>query len=223
MESRFGDCVLDYSSRELRRGREVCGLSPKAYELLELLINCRPRALSKAELLQRLWPSTFVVEANLSNLIAEIRAATGDDSRQPRFVRTVHGFGYAFCGVTEEDSGPALHGRHDSVCWLICGPAKIQLPEGEHLVGRHPASIVTIDSPRVSRHHAAIRVVGDEATLVDLGSRNGTFLDGQRISESTSLKDGDEIRVGPVVLRFCVASLGPATEVDLPHREPESR
>ncbi len=224
MEVRFGDWVVDSSSRQLRRGAEAIKISPKSYELLELLVDCRPRALSKAELLQRLWPDTFVVEANLSNLIAEIRAAIGDDPHQPRFIRTVHGFGYAFCGVG--DAGPSVAvARRDSLCWVVCGESKVQLAEGEHLIGRHPASIVAIDSHAVSRHHAAIRISAEEATLIDLGSRNGTFLRGQRIGSPAILQDGDEIRVGPVVLWFRLASLGTTTEVDLPHplREPTGR
>ena len=48
--------------------------------------------------MKRLWPETFVAEANLSNLVAEIREALGDRARAPLFVRTAHGFGYAFCG-----------------------------------------------------------------------------------------------------------------------------
>ena len=63
-----------------------------------MLAGARPKALSKKALQERLWPSTFVAEANLSNLVAEIRQALGDNARAPRFIRTVHRFGYAFCG-----------------------------------------------------------------------------------------------------------------------------
>jgi DNA-binding winged helix-turn-helix (wHTH) protein len=174
MQTRFGDCVLDLSTRRLRRGSRATELSPKAYDLLEFLVACRPRALAKRELLKRLWPQTVVVEANLSNLIAEIRAAIGDDSRQPRFIRTVYGFGYAFSGDVEATPADLVGGR-PSLCWLAGGGVRVQLPEGEHLIGRHPASIVTIDSPRVSRHHAAIRVERDQATLSDLGEPQRDF------------------------------------------------
>jgi DNA-binding winged helix-turn-helix (wHTH) protein len=71
---------------------------PKAYLLLEALLKSRPKALSKAELHHRLWPQTFVVETNLANLVVEIRSLIGHEPRQPRFLRTVHGFGYAFRG-----------------------------------------------------------------------------------------------------------------------------
>ena len=92
----FGDFVLDLDSRELLRGRHAVPLAPKAYQLLEILVTNRPKALSKIALQERLWPDTFVVEKNLVNLIAEIRQSLGDDPAHPRFVRTVHRFGYAF-------------------------------------------------------------------------------------------------------------------------------
>src|SRR5687768_2559909 len=92
----FGDFVLDFETRELRRGTTPVALSPKAFQLLGLLVENRPKALSKSDLQERLWPGTFVVEKNLTNLIAEIRHALGDAASDPMFVRTIHRFGYAF-------------------------------------------------------------------------------------------------------------------------------
>src|SRR5437660_934581 len=96
MRIRFGECTFDPERHEVRRGTEAVRLSPKGFELLRLLVENRPRALGKEELFERLWPKTFVSEANLAGLVAEIRREIGDDAREPRFVRTVHGFGYAF-------------------------------------------------------------------------------------------------------------------------------
>ena len=64
---------MDLDSRELRRGAEPVRLSPKAFHLLEILVANRPKALSKADLQDKLWPDTFVVEKNLANLVSEIR------------------------------------------------------------------------------------------------------------------------------------------------------
>jgi DNA-binding winged helix-turn-helix (wHTH) protein len=91
----FRDFVLDLDTRELRRGGDSVSLSPKAYQLLEVLVVNRPKALSKSVLQERLWPDTFVLEKNLVNLVAEVREALGDDATHPRFVRTVQRFGYA--------------------------------------------------------------------------------------------------------------------------------
>jgi non-specific serine/threonine protein kinase len=92
----FGDFVLDLDTRELAREGTPVSLSPKAFQLLGILVESYPRALSKNELQDRLWPGTFVVEKNLTNLVGEIREALGDDPVHSRFVRTVHRFGYAF-------------------------------------------------------------------------------------------------------------------------------
>jgi TolB-like protein/DNA-binding winged helix-turn-helix (wHTH) protein/Tfp pilus assembly protein PilF len=96
MQVSFGEFVLDFDSRELRRGPEPVRLSPKALQLLQVLVSERPKALSKADLQDRLWPDTFVVEKNLPNLISEIREALGEDPLGPRFIRTVPRYGYAF-------------------------------------------------------------------------------------------------------------------------------
>jgi Tol biopolymer transport system component/DNA-binding winged helix-turn-helix (wHTH) protein len=93
----FGPFTLDAGTRQLLHAEGERHLTPKAFDLLELLVRERPRALSKPTLQAALWPDAFVVEANLSNLVAELRAALGDDARQPRYLRTVYGRGYAFC------------------------------------------------------------------------------------------------------------------------------
>ena len=77
----------------------------RRFQLLGLLVERHPRALSKTELQDRLWPDTFVVEKNLTNLVSEIREALGDDPATPRFIRTVHRFGYAFRETPSMDSG----------------------------------------------------------------------------------------------------------------------
>src|ERR1700730_14774281 len=110
MRVRFGECLLDTDSRQLFRGKEEVHLSPKAFELLMLLVTGRPRALSKRELHEAIWPATFVTDDSLARLITEIRATIGDDAREARFVRTVYGFGYAFT-----DSAAALRDSGDQL------------------------------------------------------------------------------------------------------------
>jgi TolB-like protein/DNA-binding winged helix-turn-helix (wHTH) protein/Tfp pilus assembly protein PilF len=107
MQVTFGDFVLDSDSRELRRGSEPVRLSPKALQLLQILIAERPKAVSKADLQNRLWPDTFVVEKNLANLISEIREALKEDPADPRFIRTVPRYGYAFREPAAEINGAA--------------------------------------------------------------------------------------------------------------------
>ncbi|MGN6256295.1 MAG: trypsin-like peptidase domain-containing protein [Solirubrobacterales bacterium] len=63
-------------------------------------------------------------------------------------------------------------------------------------IGRDPDCEINLDDPEVSSEHAAIKVLGDVAEIRDLGSRSGTFVNGDRISRATLLEPGDEIRVG---------------------------
>ena len=98
----FGDFELDQERRQLLRSGEPVPLEPKAYELLSLLLERRPRALSRAQIRDVVWPQTFVSESTLAVVVNGIRQALRDDARHPRFIRTVHGFGYAFCGEARE-------------------------------------------------------------------------------------------------------------------------
>lgn len=110
MRVQFGRFTLDSSTRELFRGADELHLSPKAFHLLLALIEERPKAISKHDLRERLWPSTFVSETNLAGLIAELRATLQDDAKEPRFIRTVYAFGYSFSGEAHEQ--PAIVREH---------------------------------------------------------------------------------------------------------------
>lgn len=171
-------------------------------------MDARPRALTKQEIRDRIWPDTFVSDSNLARLAAEVRAAIGDDAKAPRLLRTVHRFGYSFCGEVSAEAAETV--LAPAPCRLVWGERQIPLPPGESILGRVGEARVFIDLARVSRHHARI-VVGDgKAVLEDLGSRNGTFLRGQRITAPSKLADGDEICIGSVVLVFRI-SLGDST------------
>ena len=200
MVVRFGEFTLDTDTRQVLGAGGELHLSPKAYELLTILVEGRPRALSKQELYERLWPDTFVSEVNLATLIAEIREALADDARKPRFIRTAHRFGYAFCGTTAD--APRGDDALTTFCWLLTGGRRLPLRLGENILGREPEDGINLDSPTVSRRHARISISGTEAVIEDLGSKNGTFVGGEPVSTAVPLKDGDEIRTGSVVCRF---------------------
>jgi DNA-binding winged helix-turn-helix (wHTH) protein len=201
----FGDFSADFGSRQLLRGAAAVHLGPKALELLELLLRSRPRALSKAQLQKHLWPRTFASESNLTSVVTELRAALGDDARRPRFVRTVYGFGYAFCGEAAEvpDAVPPTPPRSFRLR-LFLDDREIGLREGENVLGRLDEGVAWLESTTVSRRHARILVSGGQATLEDLGSKNGTFLRGQRLTSPVRLSDGDEILLGRVHMTYRV-------------------
>lgn len=216
MKIRFAGCRLDTDARRLFRGKLEVHLSPKAFELLRVLVENRDRALSKAELLERVWPGVFVSDASLAQVVNEIRHGVGDRARHARIVRTVHAYGYAFVADAENDdpvSTASAVGR--SPCWLTLSNRTIPLANGEHVAGRDPESTIWLDSPKVSRHHARVVVDGGRATIEDLSSKNGTFVRGDRISGPVVLTPGDEIRIGPFTLIFRVARHPLTTETEV--------
>jgi len=206
---RFGDFAVDLGSRQLLRGAETIHVGPKAFELLELLLTKRPRALPKAQIQNQLWPRTFVSESSLTSLVTELRAALGDEARRPRFVRTVYGYGYAFCGEATEvaDAVPPMVPRGFRLR-LFLDDREIALREGENILGRLDEGVAWLESPTVSRRHARIVVTDGKATLEDLGSKNGTFLRGKRLTSPAFLSDGDEILLGRVHMTFRVLPPG---------------
>ena len=200
MRFRFGEFVLDPDSRQVFRDGVEVHLQPKAFELLDLLVRSRPKALSKQHIRGQLWPETVVGDASLTVAVAELRGALGDDAKEPRYVRTVYGFGYAFAGEVE-GSGVPPAGVAPRVLWE---KRVIPLVEGDNVLGRDEDVTVRIDAPGVSRRHARIRVSGAEATIEDLGSKNGTYVgDGASpITGPTALPDDARFRLGRVLLVF---------------------
>ena len=158
-------CRSASSCRNCRQDDAERHVSPKAFELLRLLVENRPRALSKAELHQRLWPSVFVSEATLSSLVAEVRAALDEKAGDEGFVRTVHRFGYDFKGEAAELGATGQTTGEHARCWIIWESGQVPLREGDHLLGRDADVTVWLESPTVSRHHARIRITGPIALL----------------------------------------------------------
>lgn len=197
---RFDVFELDLGRRLLLRGDSAVHVSPKALRLLEVLIEQRPNALSKQEVHEKVWPETHVSEATLASLIAELRRALEDDTRSPRFIRTVFAYGYSFCGEVStvgHESTP----RGSSPGFAEWNGRQTTLSEGENVIGRDPEAAVFIDDATVSRHHARLTIAAERVILEDLGSKNGTFVLGKRIKR-VNLEDGSEFCVGGVALVF---------------------
>jgi DNA-binding winged helix-turn-helix (wHTH) protein len=200
----FGEFVLDPRARQLRRRGQPVHLTPKAFELLGALLERRPEAVGREELERRIWGDVHVAETSLAGLVTELRSALGDGAREARFVRTVHGFGYAFSAAATSVSAASGGESAPLVFRLSWGRREIALHAGENVLGRVEEAVVWLDSPSVSRRHARIVVSGEEATIEDLGSRNGTFVRGERVAAPTPLHDRDEIRLGSLVMTFRV-------------------
>ena len=202
MRVRFGSFHFDTSRHELSEDDRPVELPLKAFRLLEILIESAPAAITKEELYEQLWGETFVEEANLSNLVSVLRRALGDSRKEPRFIKTIHGYGYSFVGETVEER-PDDQPESGDLFVLLWKQSEIVLKRGENIVGREAGSVdILIPSTGVSRRHAKITVEEDGATICDLSSKNGTFVGPDRIDTSRELRDGDEIRLGRVRLRF---------------------
>jgi DNA-binding winged helix-turn-helix (wHTH) protein len=209
---RFGDFTFNHDTRQLALNATEVHLSPKAFELLAVVLANRSRAVSKAELQQHLWPSTFVEETNVAGLVAEIRRALRDSASSPIFLRTVHGFGYRFVGDVTVETVTTRSVSRGVKLFVVVGQREIVLMDGVNVIGREPPATIRIEGRGLSRNHARIQVSGGDATLEDLGSKNGTYVNGRRITTPVRLSDGDEIRLGAISLTFRVASPTSPTE-----------
>lgn len=192
MAIRFGAFTFDSRLRELRRDGVPLPLSPKAFRLLELLVEARPQPISREALYARLWPDVVVEPGNLHGVVAEVRSALGDGEHQ--LVRTVHRVGYAFTAAAIDECTVSFS--------LLVGDDEIPLRAGENMVGRDRRDTVVIRSPEVSRHHARLVVTGGVVTLEDLGSKNGTYVGTQRVTGVVEIFAGDELLIGTVKARL---------------------
>jgi DNA-binding winged helix-turn-helix (wHTH) protein len=183
-------------------------LSPKVLALLQALLEARPRALSKAELRDLLWPDSFVSDTSLAQTVMELRKALDDNPRDPLYVRTIHRFGYAFCGPARASPAQAAEPSPPSRFSVLQGAHEVALHEGENLLGRVPEGVIRLSSEKASRRHARI-------VLEDLGSKNGTFLNGSQVEGSVRLSEADRIVVGREVLVFCTGPAPGTTQTDL--------
>ena len=217
----FGEFTLDSTTRQLLRASERRHLERKAFQLLELLVSRRPAPVPKTEIRDRLWPQTFVSESSLTRLVAQVRRALGDDSRRPRFIRTLHDFGYAFVADLKEDASPVRSSGHSAVARpaVLWEDRSFPLDEGENVLGRDDGLAVTLQWSGVSRRHARIVVTGGRAVLEDLGSKNGTFLRDKRLTKPASLADGDAFRLGRLYLVFRESAGAESTRTDTLPRE----
>jgi DNA-binding winged helix-turn-helix (wHTH) protein len=200
----FGGFTFDADRRLLLRGSKPVHIGPKAFDLLRQLIECRPNVVSKATLIDRLWPKTFVADNSLATLVNDLRMAVDDDARDPQVIRTAHGVGYAFIA----DAVDAGHDRRPgsdralSDWLLVWGQTTLPLFVGENVIGRPAQGVIGITAPTVSRQHARIFTSGENATLEDLGSKNGTWVGATRVTGTHAVKHGDEIRFGLVLVRL---------------------
>jgi len=209
--TQFGPFEFDSLRRQLLCKEREVHLTPKAFDLLAILLDAAPRVMPKREIHERLWPNGVVTDATLVGLVKELRRALADRDPQAPLIRTVHRVGYAFAGRLT----PSRKSNRESWRWLIAAGRRVPLLEVESTIGRDPLSTLQLDDSTVSRHHARITLQEAGATLEDLGSKNGTCVSGTPIAAPISLHDGDRISFGRinVTYRETSAALSTATQL----------
>ena len=137
MVVQFGAFLLNVPRRDLSRGDTTLHVTPKAFDLLLLLVDEAPRVVEKRELHERLWQGTFVSDATLVGLVKELRRVLDDRDPNAPIIRTAHRVGYAFCPdvVRRTRLRPAMASH-----WLVLHGRRATLQQGENVIGRHPAS-----------------------------------------------------------------------------------
>jgi DNA-binding winged helix-turn-helix (wHTH) protein len=208
MAVRFGPFVLDAARRQLFRDGTTVHVTPKAFELLLLLVTAAPRVLSKRELHGQLWPGTYVSDATLVGLVKELRRALDDRDPGAPVIRTAHRVGYAFCLEVKTEPLRSVRPSH----WLVFHGRRSALLEGENVIGRDPEAHVWLDAAGVSRRHARIVIERGDVLLEDLGSKNGTTVGSRLVEGQVALRDGDHITFGSTPSVYKSSSAGMSTE-----------
>ena len=192
--------VVDVGARVVRRGGIDVRFAPKAFDLLVILVRHRPNVVPHEQLHAALWPGVHVSETSLAALVTQLRKALGNTADGEPMIRTLHRVGYAFVGdAVVAGDAPLIA---ESTCRLLWRGESFDLPAGESLIGRDRGCAVHIDADSVSRQHARLRLSDGEASIEDLGSKNGTWVNGERIDGLAVLPDRTSFRLGSEIVRF---------------------
>ncbi len=212
-----GEWYVDPELCRICRGDTRVELRPKVVDLLVYLADHAGEVVRKERILEEVWQRRFVAETVLTRAIFELRRAFGDDAAAPSVIQTIPRRGYRLIAPVQRALVRPAVCETEAACVLVFGERRIPLPEGEHLIGRESGISVRIDCRTVSRRHARITVRSGAAAIEDLGSRNGTAVNGAVLDGPKELRSGDTILVGPVALVFRVTGIeGSTLDADAP-------
>ncbi len=180
----FGPYQLNVNTRLLKRSGEKISLTPKAADILVLLVTRAGQLVEKDELLKEIWPNTFVEEANLSQNIFYLRKALGDDRVGPTYIETVTRRGYRFIAnvrVFEAEENHLSNGVHDNNRQIVA--VLPFLNSTGHLDWEYLADGLTdnlinnlsrVSKLRVMSHRAVVRFKAREVEPQQVGSELGS-------------------------------------------------
>ena len=204
----LGDWLVEPDLNHVSRGDQSIHLELKVMEVLVCLACHGFNVVTRRQLIDWVWDGGYISDNTLTHAVAELRRAFGDDANIPEYIETIHRRGYRLLKpVTDLEGRPPLGFGRPSRFRVLVDNRNIQLRQGENLIGRLPEASLCIHSLQVSRRHARITVDNGTAYLEDLGSKNGTQLNGRSVLEREQLRDGDRIFLGEgiVALQFIEA------------------
>jgi DNA-binding winged helix-turn-helix (wHTH) protein len=219
---RDGDWLVQPSLDRLSCESRVVHLRPKLMDVLAYLADHAGEVLPKDDIIAAVWAQQFLAESVLTRSITELRQALGDDPDAPRFIETVTKRGYRLIAAVE-DAAPAQRAQGCGIAVVSYAGKRIQLADGESMIGRAPDAAVRVDAMPVSRHHARILLKDGRALLEDLHSKNGTLLDETPVRGAVELADGATIRIGPAQLVFHLVGTAGSTETSPAAAAPGSK
>jgi DNA-binding winged helix-turn-helix (wHTH) protein len=194
-----GEWTVEPRLNRISRGDCELRLEPRVMDLLAYLAERAGEVASREEIIDALWREQCVADSVLTRAVSLLRNALGDDPHAPRYVETIAKRGYRLVApVTRGDPST----RNDVIPIVTIGDRQWLLEAEECIVGRGPQATIRLDQPRVSRRHARIRRTPDGTEIEDLGSKNGTRVNGVPVAAPAPLEDGDQIVIGPVVLVY---------------------
>lgn len=212
---RLGDWVVEPTLDRITRDDREVRLRPRAMDVLTVLALSAGRLLTKREIIDSVWRTEYVGDHALTQVVAELRAALGDDARAPEFIENIPRRGYRLVAPVIPLADSTTAGRGTTVPFrLETEDGSRPLAQGSNVIGRTEDADIRLDRTEVSRCHAMITVQGTTAIIEDLGSKNGTFVNGHQVAGPTPLSNGDEIWIGRSVARLRFLIEGEPTQTE---------
>ena len=199
----LGDWTVEPTLDRITRDGQEVRLRPRAMDVLVCLAVEAGKLASKQDLIDAVWRTEFVSDHALTQVIAELRTALGDNARDPSYIENIPRRGYRLVATVTPAAVSVGPVSKVSVPFTLEGlEGNYSLAPGPNVIGRSEDADISIDRTEASRYHAKISVEGTNAVIEDLNSKNGTFVNGKRLDQPTPLSNGDEIWIGRGVAHY---------------------
>lgn len=224
---RIDEWLVEPQLNRVSNGEISVHLEPKTMDVLLCLAENQGRVVSRQDLVDTVWSTEFISDSSLTHAIADLRKALADDARAPQIIETIPKRGYRLIAQTQgaapkQGTDPGLDGHPQPLAVIVGNearlPTRIRFEESDHhlvvgdqeiplirptiVFGRGHEADIQFRVPEVSRRHARLRVGPAEVVIEDLGSKNGTNLNGRRLDGDHQLLSGDAIGIGATTMVY---------------------